>query len=105
MGNVGILEEQDSVIVTVVITVVITIMVAVIPIAFRVPAMCVFIPPSMPDAPAVLPRFVQFMTPAFGLFAPVAMMLNGFVQLVVRARNAALAIVAIGAQTWHSGEH
>ena len=53
MGNVGILEEQDSVIVAVVIT----IMVAVIPIAFRVPAMCVFIPPSMIGVPAVLPRF------------------------------------------------
>jgi len=39
------------------------------------------------------------MTPAFGLVAHVAMMLNGFVQPVVRAHNAALAIVAIGEQT------
>ncbi|MGZ4812245.1 MAG: hypothetical protein ACXVY9_09255 [Terriglobales bacterium] len=45
------------------------------------------------------------MTPAFGLPAPVAMMLNGFVQPVVRARNAALAIVVIGAQERRSGEH
>jgi hypothetical protein len=45
------------------------------------------------------------MTSAFGLLAPVAMMLNGFVQPVVRARNAALAIVVIGAQTRRSGEH
>jgi hypothetical protein len=45
------------------------------------------------------------MAPTFGLLALVAVMLNGFVQPVVRARNAALAIVAIGAQTWHSGEH
>jgi hypothetical protein len=37
------------------------------------------------------------MTSAFGLRAPGAMMLNGFVQPVVRARNAALAIVVIGA--------
>ncbi len=44
------------------------------------------------------------MTPAFGLLASVAMMLNGFVQPVIRARNPALAIVAIGAQR-HSGEH
>jgi hypothetical protein len=44
------------------------------------------------------------MTPTFGLLAPVAVMLNGFVQPVVRAHNAALAIV-IGAQTRHSGEH
>jgi hypothetical protein len=45
------------------------------------------------------------MTPAFGLLAPVAMVLNGFVQPVVRARNTALAIVAIGAQGRRSGEH
>jgi hypothetical protein len=44
------------------------------------------------------------MTPAFGLLAPIAMMLDGFVQPVVRARNAALAIVAIGTQR-HSSEH
>ena len=43
------------------------------------------------------------MTPLFGLPAPVAMMLNGFVQPVVRARNALLAI--LGVQTRHSGEH
>jgi hypothetical protein len=45
------------------------------------------------------------MTPTFGLLAPVAVMLDGFVQPVVRAHNATLAIVAIGARTWHSGEH
>ncbi len=45
------------------------------------------------------------MTPALGLLAPVAMMLNGFVQPVVGPRNAALTIVAFGAQTRHSGEH
>ena len=45
------------------------------------------------------------MAPAFGLVAHVAMMLNGFVQPVVRAHNAALAIVVIGEQTRHSGEH
>jgi hypothetical protein len=45
------------------------------------------------------------MTPAFGLLAPIAMMLNSFVQPVVRARNATLAIVAIGAQGRRSREH
>src|SRR6266849_5836927 len=44
------------------------------------------------------------MTPAFCLLASIAMMLDGFVQPVVRARNPALAIVAIGTQR-HSGEH
>jgi hypothetical protein len=85
--------------------VLVAVVIMVVPIAFRMPAMLMFIPPSMTGAPAVLPRFVEFMTPTFGLLAPVAVMLDGFVQPVVRARNAALAIVAIGAQTWHSGEH
>ena len=92
-------REEDSVLVAV------AVMIAVIPIALGMPAMCVFIPPSVTDAPAVLPRFVQFMTPAFGLLAPVAMMLNGFVQLVVRARNAALAIAFVSAHNRHRAEH
>jgi hypothetical protein len=45
------------------------------------------------------------MAPAFGLPAPVAMTLNGFVQPVVRARNATLTIIVIGAQRRHSGGH
>jgi hypothetical protein len=45
------------------------------------------------------------MTPAFCLLASIAMVLNGFVQPVVRARNAALAIVAIGAEGRYSSEH
>jgi hypothetical protein len=43
------------------------------------------------------------MTPVFRLRARVAMMLNGFVQLVVGVRNTVLAIV--GVQTGHSSEH
>jgi hypothetical protein len=74
----------------------IAVVIVVIPIAFRMPAMLVFIPPSVTDAPAVFPRLVEFMTPAFSLRAPGTMMLNGFVQSVVRASNAAPAIVAIG---------
>jgi hypothetical protein len=85
--------------------VLVAIVIMVVPIAFRMPAMLMFIPPSMTGAPAVLPRFVEFMTPTFGLLAPVAVMLNGFVQPVVRPRNAALAIVAVGAQTWRRGQH
>jgi hypothetical protein len=83
----------------------VAVVILVIPIAFRMPAMLVFIPPSMTDAPAVFPRFVEFVTPAFGLRAPGAMMLNGFVQSVIRASNAVPAIVAIGAKKRRSGEH
>lgn len=84
---------------------VVAVVIVIIPIAFRAPAMLMFIPPSMIGVPAALPRFVEFMTPAFGLLAPVAMVLNGFVEPVVRARDAALAIVAISPQSRHCGEH
>ena len=39
--------------------------------------------------------FVKFMTPMLGLLAPIAMMLNGFVQVVLYMGDAPLAIVAI----------
>ena len=43
------------------------------------------------------------MPPTFGLLATVAMVLNSFVQPVLRARNTALAI--IGGKPWHAAEH
>ena len=41
------------------------------------------------------------MASAFGLLAPVAMMLNGFVQAVVCAGNAVLAIVVVSVGVNH----
>jgi hypothetical protein len=75
----------------------VVIMVVVIPIVIRTPAMLVFIPPSMIRVPAVLPGFVQHVAPMFRLLALIAVVLDGFVQLVIGFRNASLAIV-IGAQ-------
>ena len=63
----------------------IAVVIVIIPIAFRVPAMLVFIPPSMDAGPAVLPRFMQFLTRALGLPALVAMPCHGLVQFVIRA--------------------
>ena len=85
--------------------VVISIVIVVIPIAFRVPATLVFIPPSMDAGPAVLPRFTQFPTRVLGLPALESMPGNGLVQPVVRACYAALAIVFVGAHQRHCGEH
>jgi hypothetical protein len=48
----GYCEEHDSVVVAVVFVIMI------IPIAFRMPAMLMFIPPSMTGVPAAFPRFV-----------------------------------------------
>lgn len=84
---------------------VVAIVVVVIPVVIRVPAMFVFIPPSMIGAPAALPRFVQLAARAIGLPTLVAMVLDGFVQLVIGVRNASLAIVVIGPQLRRAGEH
>jgi len=48
-----------------------------------------------------LPHFESFVTPAFRLLALISMAPNGFVQPVVRACDAPLGIVVIGAQTRH----
>jgi hypothetical protein len=57
----------------------VVIMVVVIPIMIRVPAMSVFIPPSMFGIPAALARLVQLTAPLFGLLTLVAVMLDSFV--------------------------
>jgi hypothetical protein len=59
----------------------------------------------MDAGPAVLPRFVQFMTRVCSLPALVAMPCHGLVQFVICACNAPLAIVFVGAQKRHGGEH
>ncbi len=81
------------------------VVIVVVPVVLRMPAMFVFIPPSVTFAPAVLPLFVKLMTPMFGLFTPVAMMLNGFVQVVLYVGDAPLAIVVSGVQSRYSGKH
>jgi len=82
----------------------IAVVIVVIPIAFRVPATLVFIPPSMVAVPAALPRFAQFMARVCSLPAPIAKPCNGSVQSVIRARNAALAIAFVGTQERYRSE-
>jgi len=69
------------------------VVIVVIPVAIAMPTVPVFIPPPPPHLPTVLPRFVQFMAPMSGLLAPVSVILNGFVELVIRTRDSTLAIV------------
>jgi len=79
-------------------------MVVVIPIAIGVPAMIIFIPPPMIDFPAVLACFVELVAPVFSLLAAIAVVLDCFVQLVIRFRDAPLAAV-IGAQVRSACKH
>src|SRR5580704_19611725 len=55
--------------------------------------MAVFIPPAMALGPAVFPRLVQFLAPVIRLLAVPAVVLDGFVQSVVRLDDAMLATV------------
>jgi hypothetical protein len=72
----------------------VVIMVVVIPITVRMPTMVVFIPPFMFRGPAVFPGLVQHVTPMFRLLALIAVVLDGFMQIVIGFRNAVLAVVS-----------
>jgi hypothetical protein len=82
------LDGTQSVVIAVVI------MVVIIPITVRMPTMVVFIPPFMFRGPAVLPGLVQHVTPMFRLLAVIAVVLDGFMQIVIGFRNAVLAVVS-----------
>jgi hypothetical protein len=76
----------------------VAIVIVVIPIAIGMPAVAVFVPPTMPLIPAAFPRLAQFVPRAIGLLAVPTVMLDGFVNFVIRLGDAALtAGVVIGA--------
>jgi hypothetical protein len=83
----------------------VAIVIVVIPITFRVPAVAVFVPPTMALVPAALPRFTQFEACTIRLLALPTVMLHGFVESVVRLGDAALAAtVVIRKRTRRSGK-
>src|SRR5260370_9281194 len=71
------------------------IVIAVIPIAIGMPAAAVFVPPAVPFSPATFPRLMQFVPGVVRLSAVPAVMLDGFVESVVRLGDAALASIVI----------
>jgi hypothetical protein len=83
----------------------VAIVVVIIPIAIGMPAVAVFVPPTMPLVPAVLAGLMQFMPCAICLSTIPTVMLHGFVQSVVRLGDTALATMAvIRKRTRRSGE-
>jgi hypothetical protein len=88
----------------IVVTIAVMIMIVVIPIAVGAPAMTVFVPPTMTVVPAILARLAQLGASVFGLLAFASMMLDSFVKTMVSFRNAPLAIVFAGAQSWCAAE-
>jgi len=73
-----------------------TVVVMIVPIALCVPAMLVFIPPSVDPAPAILARLMQLVTRMLRLWTVPSMMFSSFVKPVVGLDKAMPAIIVIG---------
>ncbi len=65
--------------------------------------MLVFVPPAVIAVPAILARFVQFMTRVIGLAAVAAMIFDGFMKTMIGLGDAPLAIF-VRSQTWGASE-
>jgi hypothetical protein len=66
-----------------------------VPIAFRVPAVLVFIPPPVSLAPATLARRVEFVTLVIGSFAVASVSLDRTMQLMLLVDDPALTSIHI----------
>jgi hypothetical protein len=84
--------------------IVVTVMIVVIPIMIMVPAVSILVPPLRALFPAALPYLAQFIAPVLCLPAVVSVVLDGFVELVVRLGGAPLAIVIVGGGARHTYE-
>jgi hypothetical protein len=83
---------------------IVSIVVAVVPVVLGAPPMLVLIPPAMIATPTIFARFVQLVPSFVRLLALAPMMLDGFMEMMIRLRDAPLASVIIGAQTRSPGE-
>ena len=81
------------------------IVIAVIPVALGVPAVFVLVPPAVMLTPAAFADFMQLAALMIGLSAIAAVVLNGFVQIVLRMLDAAMALFfTFGVRARHSGQ-
>jgi hypothetical protein len=78
--------------------------VVLVPVAFRVPAVLMFIPPSMPLTPATLTDLVQFTTFVIRPLAVASVLLDCIVEFVLGVRDPTLTSVEVFcAKAWHRG--
>jgi hypothetical protein len=81
------------------------VVVVLVPIALRVPAVFVFIPPPVTFTPATLSRLVQFAALVVCLSAVASMFLDGFVEFMIGMSDPALAaVVVFGVKPRYCGE-
>ena len=71
-----------------------------VPVVFRAPLMRFHVPPLVILPPAIIARFGKFMARMFRLLAVVAVMLDGFVQVVVGFFGAVLALSLARLYSW-----
>ena len=76
----------------------------VIPIAIGTPTVAIFIPPTMTVFPTPGTGFGKLMAILGGLRAVPSMVLGGFMESVIRAGDAPLAVVVVRAQRGGSRE-
>ena len=75
------------------------VVVMIVPVALCVPAMLVFIPPSVGPAPAILARLMQLVTRSLRLWTVPSVMLRSFVKPVVGLNKAMPASIVIRSTT------
>ena len=76
-------------------------MIVLVPVALRMPAVLVLIPPLMGFTPAMLASLVQFPAFTICLGAVTPMFLNGFVQFMLGVSHPSLTAVAVfGVHLW-----
>ena len=73
----------------------IMVVIVVVPITIGMPAVAVFVPPTMAFIPAEFPRLVQIVARVVRLPAVPAVMLHGFVEPVISFGDAALATTVV----------
>jgi Sec-independent protein secretion pathway component TatC len=80
-------------------------MIALVPIAFRMPAVLVLVPPAMLLTPATLSHCVQFATLVIGLPAVSSVALDGLVEFMLGVSYSPLAAVNVFCvNAWCRGE-
>jgi predicted membrane protein len=95
-------QAADQLAVTVV---VVAIVVSIVPITFGMPALIMFVPPSVVLIPTVFSSLVQLSPLVVGLAAVAAVFFDRLMQLVFRMLNAATAaFIVIGMKAWHGRE-
>ena len=82
----------------------IMVVIVIIPIAVRVPAVAVFIPPFVDLVPTIFARLVQLLPRMACLAAVPPMMLNRFVDLMIRFCKFLLAVVIVGRRSRRSAQ-